>query len=187
MFQTTHLVKIKSQGKSQSLWIHQNNHGYPIGLIIGHTNHIMELVNKWFITGNFRNVDTPFRKESTYEKKLWTELPLTIKSFHKSEMEYHRETGHTLGRIQHISLMRRNDIFFTACSLATHTLAPTIPVFQDIKSCIQCLYSHPQKPIFIFLLIIMAHLVSDSHVVRIKLKTTQPRIVYNSINMRIIL
>ena len=39
-----------------------------LGFSIDHTDHIMELVNEWFPTGNFRNIDTPFRTESSYEK-----------------------------------------------------------------------------------------------------------------------
>ena len=40
----------------------------PLGFIIDHTDHIMELFNEWFPTGKFRNVDTPFRTDSSYEK-----------------------------------------------------------------------------------------------------------------------
>ena len=63
-------------------------------------------------------------------------------------MEYHGNFGHTLGRIQHIALMSRIDIFYTACLLATQTMAPTLPGFQGIKWCIQYLASNPHKPIF---------------------------------------
>ena len=38
-------------------------------------------------------------------------LPLTVDALHKSEMEYHGKFGHTLGRIQHIALMSRLDVF----------------------------------------------------------------------------
>ena len=34
------------------------------GFNIDHTYHIMELVNEWFPTGKFRNVDTPFWTDS---------------------------------------------------------------------------------------------------------------------------
>ena len=40
----------------------------PLGFIIDQTDHIMELVNEWFPTGMFRNVDTPFCTYSSYEK-----------------------------------------------------------------------------------------------------------------------
>ena len=49
----------------------------------------MELVNEWFPTGKFRNVDTPFRTDSSYEKELLAALPLTGHALHKAEMEYH--------------------------------------------------------------------------------------------------
>ena len=37
----------------------------------------MELVNEWFSTGIFRNVDTLFWTNSSYEKELLADLPLT--------------------------------------------------------------------------------------------------------------
>ena len=40
----------------------------PLGLIIYQTDHITELVNEWFPTGKFRNVDTPFWTDRSYEK-----------------------------------------------------------------------------------------------------------------------
>ena len=45
-------------------WIFQS----PIGFIIYQTNHIMEILNEWFPTGNILKVYTPFWKDSTYEK-----------------------------------------------------------------------------------------------------------------------
>ena len=40
---------------------------FPIGFSLDQTDHIMEKVNEWLPTGKFRKVDTPSRKESTYE------------------------------------------------------------------------------------------------------------------------
>ena len=77
----------------------------PLGFSIYNTDHIMELVNEWLPTGKFINVDTPFRTDYSYEKELLAALPLTRHALHKAEMEYHRKFGHTLGRIEHISLM----------------------------------------------------------------------------------
>ena len=108
----------------------------------------MELVNKWFLTGKFRNVDTPFRKDSSYEKELLDDLPLTGHALQKAEMEYHGKFRHTLGRIQHIALMSSIDLCCAACRLATQTVAPTLPGFQGIKRCVQYLASQPHKPIF---------------------------------------
>ena len=62
-------------------------------------------------------------------------------------MEYHRKFEHTLGRIQHISLMIRIYIFYSTCHLSTQSVAPTLPGFQGIKRCVQYLASHPHKPI----------------------------------------
>ena len=50
-------------------------------------------------------------------------------ALHKSEMEYNGKFGHTIGRIQHISLMIRTDIFYAICCLETKTVAPTLPGF----------------------------------------------------------
>ena len=75
-------------------------------------------------------------------------LTLTGHALKKVEMEYHGKFGHTLGRIQHIDLMSRIDLFYATCRLATQTVAPTLPGFQGIKQCVQYLYSHPHKPIF---------------------------------------
>ena len=63
-------------------------------------------------------------------------------------MEYHGKFGHTLEQIQHIAIMRRIDIFDIDWSLGTQTVAPIIPCFQGLKSCIQYLASHPYKIIF---------------------------------------
>ena len=40
----------------------------PLGFIVDHTYHIMELVNECFPIGKFRKVDTPFRTYYAYEK-----------------------------------------------------------------------------------------------------------------------
>ena len=40
---------------------------YPLGFSVDQTDQIMELVNEWF---QFIKVDTPFRKDSTYEEAL---------------------------------------------------------------------------------------------------------------------
>ena len=78
-------------------------------------------------------------------------------------------------------------ICYTTCSLSTQTVAPTLPGFQGIKPCFQYLASHPYKPMFISLFLVMAQISSDLHVVGIKLKTAQPRIMYNAINLQIML
>ena len=149
----------------------------PFGFIFDNTDYIMELVNEWFPTGKFRNVDTTFRTDSTYEKELMAALSLIIHTFYKSEMEYHRKFGHTLGRIQHISLMRRIVICYSTCCLATQNVAPTLPGFQGIKHCFQYLASHPHRPIFTLLIIMMDQISSGLHGVGIKLKNTKPIIV----------
>ena len=77
-----------------------------------------------------------------------TELPLTGHSLHKAELEYHGKFGHTIGRIQHIDLMSRIDIYYATCHLATQTVSPTLPGFQGINRCVQYLDIHPHKPIF---------------------------------------
>ena len=63
-------------------------------------------------------------------------------------MEYYRKFGHTLGSIQHISLMSIIGICYATCCLFTQTVAPTLPCFQGIKCCVQYMASHPHKPIF---------------------------------------
>ena len=63
-------------------------------------------------------------------------------------MEYNGNFGHTLGNIQHISLMNIIDVCYATCRLDTQTVAPTLTGFQGIKRCVQFLASHPHKPIF---------------------------------------
>ena len=75
-------------------------------------------------------------------------LPLTGNALHKAEMEYHGNFGHTLGRIQHLSLMSRIYICYATCILATQNMAPTLPGFQGITIYVQYMDSHPHKPIF---------------------------------------
>ena len=91
-------------------------------------------------------------------------------------MEYDGKFGHTLGRIQHISLMSIIDLCYATCRLATQTVAPTLPVFQGIKLCVQYLASHPHKPIFILIILMMDQISSGLHGVEIKLNTTQQKI-----------
>ena len=93
----------------------------------------MELVNEWFPTGKFIKVDTPFSKYSTYEKELMDAIPLTGNSLSKVGMEYNVKFGHTLGQIQHLSIMNRIDICYTACCLGNQTVATAFPGIQGIK------------------------------------------------------
>ena len=75
-------------------------------------------------------------------------IHLTGNPLHKAEMEYHGNFGHTLGRIQNIAIISRIDIFYTACHIATQTVAPTLTEFQYIKLYIQYMAIHPHRPIF---------------------------------------
>ena len=127
------------------------------------------------LTGKFRNIDTPFLIDSSYENELLAALPLTGDSLHKTETEYHGKLGHTIGRIHHIYIMSITDICYTTYCLATQTVAPTIPGFQGIKQCIQYLSSHQHKPIFILLIIMMDQMSSGLHGLGFKLKTTQQK------------
>ena len=108
----------------------------------------MGLVKELPPTGKFRRVDTNFRIDSTNEKDLMASLPLTGNALHNSEMEYHGNFLHTLGRIQHISLMSIIGMCYSTYCLATQTVAPNLPGFQGIKRCVQYLASHPHKTIF---------------------------------------
>ena len=62
-------------------------------------------------------------------------------------MEYHGKFGHTIGRIQHISIISIIYICYETCCISTQNVAPTLPGFQGIKRCVQYLSSHPHKPI----------------------------------------
>ena len=57
---------------------------YPLGFITYQTDHIMELVKEWFPTGKFKNIDTPFWTDSSYEKELLAALTLTGHTPHKA-------------------------------------------------------------------------------------------------------
>ena len=57
-----------------------------LGFSVDQTDKLMELVNEWFPTGNFRKFNTHFKIGSTYEKELMAELPLTRNALHKAEM-----------------------------------------------------------------------------------------------------
>ena len=46
-----------------NFWVFQS----PLGLSIDKTDHIVELGNECFPTRKFRNIDTPFRIDSSYE------------------------------------------------------------------------------------------------------------------------
>ena len=73
---------------------------------------------------------------------------LAVNALHKSGMEYHGKFGHNLGRIQRIDIIDRIDICYKYCRLWNQNVAPTLPVFQDIKKCIQYLARHTHKLIF---------------------------------------
>ena len=109
-------------------------------------------------------------------------VPLTGNALHKAEMEYLGNFGNTLGMIQHISLIIIVDVFYATCHLATQTAAPNIPGFQSINHSVCILLVTHINPYFIFLIIMMAQMSSYLHGVVIKLKTTQPIIVYDYIN-----
>ena len=59
-------------------------------------------------------------------------------------MEYHGKFGHTIGRMQHISLMIIFDICYAYCYISTKNVTPTLPGFRGIKICIQYMAIHPQ-------------------------------------------
>ena len=119
----------------------------PLGFSVDQTDHIMELVNEWFQTGNLRKVDTPFSTYYTYEKELMSALTLTVNALHKAEIEDCGKFEYNLGRMQHISIIIRVDICYATCRLKTQTVAPTLPGFQVINICVQYLYIHPHKTI----------------------------------------
>ena len=77
------------------------------------------------------------------------------------------------------------ELCYATCCLATKTVAPNLPVFQDIKRCAQYLASHPHEPIFIHLMLMIDQTSSGLHGVGIKLNTTQPITVWNVIKMLI--
>ena len=56
----------------------------PIGFIVDYNDPIMELVNEWSPTGNFRKFYTPFSTDSAYKKEVMAALPLTGHDLHKA-------------------------------------------------------------------------------------------------------
>ena len=62
-------------------------------------------------------------------------------------MEYHAKFGHTILRIQHISLISRIEFFYTYFQLATQTVSPTLPGLKVINISIKYLSSHRTKHI----------------------------------------
>ena len=77
-------------------------------------------------------------------------LPLTGNYLHKAEMGYHVKFGHTIERIQHISLMSIIDICYTTCNISNLIVAHNITGLQGIKLCVKYLASHPHKTILSF-------------------------------------
>ena len=66
----------------------------------------------------------------------------------KAEMEYHGKIRHTLGQMQHISLICRTGNCYTDCQLKTQNVATTLYYFQGLKCYIQDLASYSHKTIF---------------------------------------
>ena len=75
-------------------------------------------------------------------------LTLIGNDLRKADMEYNGKFGHTIGRIQHIDIMSRSELFYKTCRIVTQNVAPTLPGFQGLKHCIQFLASHPHTSIF---------------------------------------
>ena len=75
-------------------------------------------------------------------------FPLAGNPLCKVEMEYHGKPGHNIGRIHHISLMRRIDICYIDFHMATQNVEPTLTGFKGLNICIKYLDSQPHKPIF---------------------------------------
>ena len=73
---------------------------------------------------------------------------LTVNARHKAEIEYRGKFRHTIGRINHISMTIRIEIFYTACSLVTQTVVTNFPVFKGLDRYIQYMDTYPHKPIF---------------------------------------
>ena len=63
-------------------------------------------------------------------------------------MEYHGKVVHTIELIQHIAIMSRIEICYSAWRPGTQTAAPTLPGFQGLKRCIPYIASHYHKLIF---------------------------------------
>ena len=68
----------------------------------------------------------------------------------KSCKEDHNKLGHTMGRIQHISIISRIEFFYKDCFPGTQTSSPTLIGFQGLNICIKYLDNHPYKPTFFF-------------------------------------
>ena len=54
-------------------------------------------------------------------------VTLKINALHKAEMEYYGKFGHTIGQIQYIDIMRRNDIYYTTFRFGNQTVLYPFP------------------------------------------------------------
>ena len=77
------------------------------------------------------------------------------------------------------------ETFYTAFRFGTKTVAPTITDFKGINICIQYISTITQKPISTLQIHTKDQISSDLHRVVFRLKTTQPKIVWNYIKMKI--
>ena len=102
-------------------------------------------------------------------------------------MEYHEIFVYTLGRIQHIALMSRIDIFMKPVVQQTKLWQPPYLVSKASIDVFNIWLVIQIKQYFILLLIMRDQMSSELHVVGINFNTTRPRIVYNSIKVRIML
>ena len=73
----------------------------------------------------------------------------------RAEMEHHGKFIHTLGWIYNIANMSIIYICYTAYCLVTQTVAHNLPGFESLNICIIYLSSHPHKPIFILIILMM--------------------------------
>ena len=111
------------------------------------------------------------------KKELMDAIPLTINALHKAEIEYHGKFGHTLGRIQHIALVIIIDIS-TQPIVYKPKLWHIILSVSNVSSAMFdiCLINHV-NPSFTLLIIMIAQISSDLHIVGVNFNNTPLRMV----------
>lgn len=147
MFDIT--TKEGTKFKYLNLEIIQTEHGVSYD----QTDHIQrKIINKYFPPdkindSKLKQVHTPFRTDSDYEKDLAEQLPATKDELKILEERYGDSYGAILGELMHVEVISRFDLSYSMRRLAQFTHAPSEAAFAGLYRVLRFLATHVHRPV----------------------------------------
>ena len=126
----------------------------PDGISYDQTQHIKDtIIGFWFKPSEQNNrfikqVNTPFRTDSDYERELADTLPADEDRLQTLELEYGATYAFHFGRFMHVCVWSCAVLSCASSKLTRYTAVPHRPAFEGLKRMVRFLYSHPHRPIF---------------------------------------